>query len=209
MTLVEDRPLYSYALATFSSVRGVFAGWNDALSSNATASKSEISAILAILNPDRHTSFAGDDLYQALILRLPFFFAYNGTGVPLGMSLENIGGLLLELVEFSVVPLSNISAPANIAGVAKGSALASTLPQLARIGDSVVQEGFGSIVKNLDTFSKMTTDGPFAPPRPWFIPQDPASFAQPFLTGVGGIAKNRIRVSHLFKPATQIMTLPT
>lgn len=182
MTPVEDRPLYSYALAALSSVRDFFVSWNDALSSNVTASESDISAILAILDPDKHASFAGDDLYQALILGLPFFLPNNGTGIPLGLSLEDIGGLLLELVEFAAVPLSNISAHANITGVVKASALSSILPQLTRAGDSGVQYGLGSIVKNLGTFQNVTTDGAFATPQPWSIPQDPASLAQPFYT---------------------------
>lgn len=182
MTPVEDRPLYLYALAALSSVRDFFVGWNDALASNATASESEISAILLTLDPDNNTSFACDDLYQALILGLPFFLAYNGTGIPLGLSLEDIGGLLLELVGFAVVPLPNISAPANITGVIKGSALFSILPQLTGVEDSGVQHGLGSLVQNLGTFRNVTTGGAFATPQPWSIPQDPASLAQPLYT---------------------------
>ena len=79
---VEDRPRYSYVLTALSRIRGLFLGWDDIVSSNTTALESDISTILAALDPGNQTSFSGDDLYQALFLGLPYFLATNGTGIP-------------------------------------------------------------------------------------------------------------------------------
>ena len=178
----EDRPKYLYVLEALSHIRGLFLDWYDAVSSNATASESDASAILAVLDPDRQTSFAGDNIYQALILGLPFFLASNGTGIPLGLSLEDIGGLLLELVDLAVVPLSNLSAPANVTGVVKAGALPSALTRSTSTVGSGVQYGLQSITNNLNIFRNVTTDGAFATPQLWSIPQDPATLTQPFDT---------------------------
>lgn len=178
----EDQPRYLYVLRALSRIEGFFAGWHDAISSNATANRSVVSAILTALDPEDRTSFAGDDLYQALILGLPFFLAYNGTGIPLGLSLEDIGGLLLELMDRAVVPLSNISGPADASAMVRASALPSALAQATSTLGAGVQYGLLPITSDLDTFRNVTTDGSFASPETWTIPQDPASLAQPFNT---------------------------
>ncbi|CAD6588417.1 MAG: hypothetical protein ASARMPRED_003559 [Alectoria sarmentosa] len=182
MTPVGDRPRYLYGLSALSSIRGFFINWNDAVSSNATACESDVLAILAALDPSQQTSFAVDDLYQSLMLGLPFFLAYNGSGIPLGLSLGDISGLLLEMVNFAVMPHSNVSSPLNVTGMIQARSIRSLLPQLAIAEGSGVQYCLQSTVSNLDTFRNVTTDGAFASSMPWSIPQDPASVAQPFYT---------------------------
>ena len=177
-----NRPKYLYVLSALSRIKGLFVDWYDATSSNATASESDVSAILAALDPDRHTSFAGDALYQALVLGLPFFLASNGTGIPLGLSLEGIGGLLLELVGLATVPLSNLSVPANNTGLVKASALPSALTRFATTVGSGIQYGLQSIMNDLDVFLNVSTDGAFATPQLWSIPHDPATLTQPLNT---------------------------
>ena len=177
---VGDRPRYLYVLSALSSIKGFFMDWNEAVSPNATASESEVSSILGALDPSQQTSFAVDDLFQSLMLGLPFFLAYNGTGIPLGLSIEDIGGLLLELVDFATAPLSNLSAPATVTGPIQANSLPSLLSQLTMVESSGVQYRLQSTVSNLDTFRNVTTDGAFASSMPWSIPQDLASVAQPF-----------------------------
>lgn len=179
---VEDRPRYLYVLRALSRIREFFIGWSDAVISNATASESDISAIWMALDPTQQSSFAGADLYQALILGLPFFLAYNGTGIPLGLALEDIGGLLLELVDLAVVPLSDLSIPFNISGLVEASAVPSEFGRFSKTLGSGLQYGLQSIVNNLGTFRNVTTDGAFATAQQWSIPQGPASLAQPFYT---------------------------
>ena len=178
----EDQPKYRYVLRALSRIDGFFAGWDDAISSNAVADRSDVSTILTALDPEHSTSFASDDLYQALILGLPFFFASNGTGIPLGLSLEDIGGLLLSLVELAAVPLSNLSAPVNDSTVVPASALPSALAPLAATVSAGIQHRLLSTTDNLDVFRNATTDGAFASPSPWSVPQDPASLGQPLNT---------------------------
>lgn len=179
---LEDRQRYLYVLGALSDLSNFFVDWNDTLASKFSASNSNTSAIMATLDPNEQASFAGDELYQALLLGLPFFLAYNGTGIPLGLSLEDISGLLLELVQIADVPLANLSTPTNFTGVIEASALLSALTQFATTLGTRVQYGLQSITDNLDTFRNTTANGAFASPQSWSIPQDPASFAQPFNT---------------------------
>ena len=182
ITPVGDGPRYLYVLSALWSIRGFFMDWNEAVSSNATGSKSDVLAILAALDPSQQTSFAVDDLYQSLMLGLPFFLAYNGSEIPLGLSLADINGLLLELVDFAVMPHSSISSPVHVTEMIQAKSIRSLLPQLAIVEGSSVQYCFQSTVSNLDTFRNVTTDGAFASSMPWYIPQDLASVAQPFYT---------------------------
>ena len=105
---VGDRPRYSYVLTALSRIRGLFLGWDDAVSSSTTAFGIVVSAILSALDPGNQTSFADDDLYQALFLGLPFFLANNGIGIPLGSGLEDISGLLTN---WSILPPSPFRIP--------------------------------------------------------------------------------------------------
>lgn len=187
---VDDRPRYLYVLRALSRLGTFFDGWNDDVSSYVIASEFDVPAILTDLDPQEQTSFAGDDLYRALLLGLPFSIAYNGTffpafnviAIPPELSLENYGGLLLELVALADVPLSNLSAPANITGRIESSALSTELMQFSTTLSSRVQYGLQSVTENLDAFRNATENGAFASQQEWTIPQGPAIILQPLDT---------------------------
>ena len=190
MLPVEDRPRYLYVLRALSRLSHFFDDWNHDVSPFVIASQFDVPAILATLDPQKQTSFVGDDLYQALLLGLPFSIAYNGTffpafnaiGIPFELSLEDVGGLLLDLVGLAESPLSNLSAPANIAGLVEASSLSSELMQFATTLSSRVQYGLQNITNNLDTFRNVTANGAFASAQQWTIPQGPAILLQPLDT---------------------------
>lgn len=187
---VDDRPRYLYVLKALSRLGTFFDGWNDDVSSYVIASEFDVPAILTNLDPQEQAGFAGDDLFRALLLGLPFSIAYNGTffpafnvlGIPPELSLDNYGGLLLELVALADVPLSNLSAPANISGRIEASNLSSELMQFSTTLSSRVQYGLQSVVDNLDTFRNATENGAFASAQEWTIPQGPAIILQPLDT---------------------------
>ena len=187
---VDDRPRYIYVLRALSRISDFFVAWNKDVSSYAIASEFDVPAILGTLDPDRQTSFASNDLYQALLLGLPFSIAYNGTffhafnsiGIPPELSLEDVGGLLLELVALAQVPLSNVSDPASITGFMEASALPTGLMQFSTTLSSRIQSGLQTITTDLDTFRNVTADGAFASAEPWSIPQGPAILLQPLDT---------------------------
>ena len=182
ITPVEDRPRYSYVLTALSRIRGLFFSWNDTVSSNTIALGSDISAILAALDPGNQTSFSGDDLYQALFLGLPYFLANNGTGIPLRLGLDDIGGLLYELVQVAIVPPSNLSAPVNVTRMIEASALPSLLTDLTTKLNSGIQHFLQSITSNLDVFRNLTAYGAFSTPQPWSLPPNPAVLTDPLNT---------------------------
>lgn len=190
MLPVEDRPRYLYVLRALSHLGQFFDDWNKDMSSYVIASEFDVPAILGTLDMEQHTSFAADDLYRALLLGLPFSIAYNGTyfpafnaiGIPPELSLNDFGGLLLELVDLASVPLSNSSAPANVTGVVEASTLSSKLVQFAPNLSSRVQYGLQSVTNDLDTFHNATANGAFASAQQWTIPQGPAILLQPLDT---------------------------
>lgn len=179
---LQDRPRYVYVLRALSRIRSFFVDWNDVVSSSATANGSDVSTILAALDPENRTSFAGRNLYQALTLGLPFYLAYNGTGIPLGLSLQDIGGVLYELVYLARVSFSNASIPSNTSASVQASALPFRLPQVASTVSSAVQNGLREVTAYLATFRVYTEDGTFVAAQPWSIPQDSAILAQPLNT---------------------------
>lgn len=187
---VDDRPRYLYVLRALSRLGKFFDSWNDDFSSYVIASEFDVPAIVTSLDPQEQTSFAGDDLYRALLLGLPFSIAYNGTffpafnviGIPPELSLEDYGGLLLGLVALADVPLSSLSAPANITGRIESSALSSELMQFSTTLSSRVQYGLQSVTENLDAFRNATENGTFASEQEWTIPQGPAIILQPLDT---------------------------
>ena len=179
---VEDQPRYYYVLTALSLIKALFVDWNDAVSSNATRIEGDISTILATLDPDQRSSFAVDDLYQSLMLGLPFFLAYNRSGTSIGLSLESIGPMLIKLAELARVPLLNISTPLNTTGSIEATALPSILPQFTTTMTSGIQYGLQSITNSLSTFQNITTDGAFASLQAWTVPQDAATLTQPLYT---------------------------
>lgn len=182
ITPVEDRPRYLYVLTALSHIRGLFLSWSNTISSDTIALESQISAILAALDPGNQTSFSGDDLYQAIFLGLPFFLANNGTGIPLGLGLEDISGLLYELVQDAIVPPSNVSSPTNMTSVISASALPSLLTNLTPTLVSGIQHPLQSITSSLDIFLNLTSHGTFSTPQPWSLPPNPAILTSPLTT---------------------------
>ena len=187
---VDDRPRYLYVLRALSRLRIFFDSWNNDFSSYVIGGEFDVPNILGTLDPEKQTSFAGEDLYQALLLGLPFSLAYNGTffpafnviGIPPELSLQVIGGLLLELVALANVPLSNLSAPASLTGDIGASNLTFELMQYASMLRSRVQYGLTSFADNLDAFRNATANGAFASAEQWTIPQGPAILLQPLDT---------------------------
>ena len=190
MVTVEDRPKYLYVLSALSRISQFFVDWNRDVSAAVIASEFDVPAILGTLDLERQTSFVGNSLYQALLLGLPFSIAYNGTyfpafnsiGIPQELSLEDVGGLLLELVALAEVPLSNLSAPAGTTGIVEASTLPYGLTQFATTLSSSIQSGLLSITQNLESFRNATADGAFASVQQWSIPQGPAILLQPLDT---------------------------
>ncbi len=187
---VEDRPRYYYVLRALSRLSEFFVDWNNDVSSYVIASAIDVPAILSMLDPDRRTRFAGDDLYRALLLGLPFAIAYNGTylpafnsiGIPSELSLDDVGGLLLQLVQLADVPLANLSASAGNASVIEASALPGGFTMLAAALGQSVQNGLRSLMTDLDSFRNATADGAFVSAQQWGIPQGPAILLQPLDT---------------------------
>ena len=187
---VDDRPRYLYVLRALSRLGIFFDSWNDDFSSEVLASELDVPNTLTNLDPEERISFAGDDLYRALLLGLPFSIAYSGTfipasnvtGIPSELSLKNYGGLLLELVALADVPPSNLSALANLTGFMKASALSPALKQFSMTLRSRVQYGIQSVTDNLDAFRNATENGAFASAQQWSIPLGPGIILQPLNT---------------------------
>lgn len=183
ITPVEDRPRYFYVLTALSRIRGLFLDWNTAASSNPTAFGSEISAIIAALDPGNQTNFPSNDLYQALYLGLPYFLATNGTGIPLGLGIEDISSLLYELVQYSSIPPSTLSTPTNTTQTISATALSSFLPALTTALTSSIQALLLSTTTTLTLFLNLTTHGTsFTSPQPFTLPPSPSLISQPLTT---------------------------
>ena len=190
MMPANDHPRYLYVLRALSRLSQFFDAWNNDVSSYVIASGIDVPAIVATLDLQTQSSFASDDLYRALLLGLPFSIAYNGSflpafnsiGIPYELSLEDIGGLLLELAELATVPLSNISASATATEVVAASTLLTGLMELSTTLSSRVQDGLQSVTSDLDIFLNATANGTFVSAQSWAIPQGPGILLQPLDT---------------------------
>ena len=190
MMPASDHPRYLYVLRALSRLSQFFDAWNNDVSSYVIASGIDVPAILGTLDLQTQTSFATDELYRALLLGLPFSIAYNGTflpafnsiGVPNGLSLNDIGGLLLELAELATVPLSNVSASATATEVVNASSILTGLMELSTPLSSRVQNALQSVTSDLDVFLNVTANGTFVSAQNWAIPQGPGILLQPLDT---------------------------
>ena len=186
----NDHPRYLYVLRALSRLGQFFDAWNNDVSSYVIASGIDVPAIVATLDLQTQTSFPSDELYRALLLGLPFSIAYNGSflpafnsiGIPNELSLEDIGGLLLELAELATVPLSNVSASATSTNVTEASAILTGLMELSTTLSSRVQDALQSVTSDIDTFLNVTANGTFVSAQSWTIPQGPGILLQPLDT---------------------------
>lgn len=190
MTPANDHARYLYVLRALSRLSQFFNAWNSDVSSYVIGGGIDVPAIVATLDVETQTSFPSDELYRALLLGLPFSTAYNGSylpafnsiGIPNELSLEDIGGLLLELAELATVPLSNISASATAAEVIEASTLLNGLMELSTTLSSRVQYALQSVTTDLDVFLNVTANGTFVSAQSWTIPQGPGILLQPLDT---------------------------
>ena len=190
MMPANDHPRYLYVLRALSRLSQFFNAWSHDVSSYVIASGIDVPAIVATLDLEAQTSFATDELYRALLLGLPFSIAYNGSflpafnsiGIPNELSLEDIGGLLLELAELATVPLSNLSASTTATEVLGASSLPTGLMELSTPLSSRVQYALQSVTSDLDVFLNATANGTFVSAQSWKIPQGPGILLQPLDT---------------------------
>ena len=190
MMPANDHPKYLYVLRALSRLSQFFNAWNNDLSSYVIASGIDVPAIVATLDLETQTSFASDEVYRALLLGLPFSIAYNGSflpafnsiGIPYELSLQDIGGLLLELAELATVPLSNLSTSTTATEVIQASTLLKGLMELSDILSSRVQYALQSVTSDLDVFLNATANGTFVSAQSWVIPQGPGILLQPLDT---------------------------
>ncbi|KAI4220338.1 MAG: hypothetical protein L6R40_008687 [Gallowayella cf. fulva] len=170
---LEERQRYRYVYKAMSELNGeLVRQYMDAIVSNAVAGSNDISAILAFLDPERRTSFAGKDLYQAIMLGLPIYYAYNGTGIPSGFSLQDISGILLELIRLANTSLPNLPDPAEFTGLIPSFALPSALSNLTLTLSSGVQEMWDTLAHDLSTFLNVTANGAFVSSEHWHVPTE-------------------------------------
>ena len=186
----NDHARYLYVLRALSRLSQFFNAWNSDVSSYVIGGGIDVPAIVATLDLQTQTSFPGDELYRALLLGLPFSIAYNGSflpafnsiGIPNELSLEDIGGLLLELAELATVPLSNVSASDTATEVVEASTLLNGLMELSTTLSSRVQYALQSVTSDLDLFLNVTANGTFVSAQSWTIPQGPGILLQPLDT---------------------------
>ena len=190
MMPANDQPRYLDVLRALSRLSQFCNAWNNDVSSYVIGSGIDVPEIVGTLDMETQTSFARDELYRALLLGLPFSIAYNGSflpafntiGIPNELSLEDIGGLLLELAELATVPLSNISASATATEVVEASTILTGLMELSTTLSSRVQDALQSITSDLDVFLNVTANGTFVSAQNWAIPQGPGILLQPLDT---------------------------